>query len=110
MLAEFAEPRRKGIDIDGKPGDPVLAAAAGRVTYVGTGIQGMGKLVVIKHDNGFITVYAHNKDILVKEQQAVSRGQKIAELGSTDAERPKLHFQIRKGAAPVDPLLFLPKT
>jgi lipoprotein NlpD len=110
VLAEFAEPRRKGIDIDGKPGDPVLAAAAGRVTYVGTGIQGMGKLVVIKHDNGFITVYAHNKDILVKEQQAVSRGQKIAELGSTDAERPKLHFQIRKGAAPVDPLLFLPKT
>ena len=110
VLAEFAEPRRKGIDIGGKPGDPVLAAAAGRVTYVGTGIQGMGKLVVIKHDNGFITVYAHNKDILVKEQQAVARGQKIAEIGSTDAERPKLHFQIRKGAAPVDPLLYLPKT
>jgi lipoprotein NlpD len=110
VLAEFAEPRRKGIDIDGRPGDPVVAAAAGRVTYVGTGIQGMGKLVVIKHDNGYITVYAHNKDILVKEQQAVARGQKIAELGSTDAERPKLHFQIRKGAAPVDPLLYLPKT
>jgi lipoprotein NlpD len=110
ILAEFAEPRRKGIDIDGKPGDPVVAAAAGRVTYVGTGIQGMGKLVVIKHDNGFITVYAHNKDIVVKEQQAVARGQKIAEIGSTDAERPKLHFQIRKGAAPVDPLLYLPKT
>jgi lipoprotein NlpD len=110
LLAEFAEPRRKGIDIDGKPGDPVVAAAAGRVTYVGTGIQGMGKLVVIKHDNGFITVYAHNKDVVVKEQQAVARGQKIAEIGSTDAERPKLHFQIRKGAAPVDPLLYLPKT
>jgi lipoprotein NlpD len=110
VLAEFAGPRRKGIDIDGRPGDPVLAAAAGRVTYVGTGIQGMGKLVVIKHDNGFITVYAHNKDVLVKEQQAVARGQKIAEIGSTDAERPKLHFQIRKGAAPVDPLLYLPKT
>jgi lipoprotein NlpD len=110
VLAEFAEPRRKGIDIDGKPGDPVLAAAAGRVTYVGTGIQGMGKLVVIKHDNGFITVYAHNRDVVVKEQQAVARGQKIAELGSTDADRPKLHFQIRKGAAPVDPLLYLPKT
>jgi lipoprotein NlpD len=110
VLAEFAGPRRKGIDIDGRPGDPVVAAAAGRVTYVGTGIQGMGKLVVIKHDNGFITVYAHNRDVLVKEQQAVARGQKIAELGSTDAERPKLHFQIRKGAAPVDPLLYLPKT
>jgi lipoprotein NlpD len=110
VLAEFAEPRKKGIDIDGRPGDPVVAAAAGRVTYVGTGIQGMGKLVVIKHDNGFITVYAHNKDIVVKEQQAVARGQKIAEIGSTDAERPKLHFQIRKGAAPVDPMLYLPKT
>jgi lipoprotein NlpD len=110
ILAEFAEPRKKGIDIDGKPGAPVLAAAAGRVTYVGTGIQGMGKLVVIKHDNGFITVYAHNQDIVVKEQQAVARGQKIAEIGSTDAERPKLHFQIRKGAAPVDPMLYLPKS
>lgn len=110
VLAEFAEPRKKGIDIDGKPGDPVVAAAAGRVTYIGTGIPGMGKLVVIKHDNGFITVYAHNKDIVVKEQQAVARGQKIAEIGSTDAERPKLHFQIRKGAAAVDPMLYLPRS
>jgi lipoprotein NlpD len=110
VLAEFAEPRRKGIDIDGKPGDPIVAAAAGRVTYIGSGIPGMGKLVVIKHDNGFITVYAHNRDILVKEQQAVARGQKIAELGSTDAERPKLHFQIRKGASAVDPLLYLPRS
>jgi len=72
-------------------------------------IPGMGKLVVLKHDNGFITVYAHNRNILVKEKQAVARGQKIAELGSTDSERPKLHFQIRKGAAAVDPLLYLPK-
>jgi len=110
VLAEFAEPRRKGIDIDGKPGDPIVAAAAGRVTYIGTGIPGMGKLVVIKHDNGYITVYGHNRDILVKEQQAVAKGQKIAELGSTDSERPKLHFQIRKGASAVDPLLYLPKT
>jgi len=110
VLAEFAEPRKKGIDIDGKPGDPIVAAAAGRVTYIGTGIPGMGKLVVIKHDNGFITVYAHNRDIMVKEQQAVARGQKIAELGSTDSERPKLHFQIRKGAAAVDQLLYLPRS
>jgi lipoprotein NlpD len=110
VLAGFAEPRRKGIDIDGKPGDPVNAAAAGRVTYVGNGIPGLGKLVVIRHDQGFITVYAHNKDVLVKEQQAVTRGQKIAELGSTDADRPKLHFQIRKGASAVDPLLYLPKS
>jgi lipoprotein NlpD len=108
VLAGFAEPRSKGIDIDGKPGDPIVAAAAGRVTYTGTGIPGLGKLVVIKHDNGFITVYAHNREIVVKEQQAVSRGQKIAELGATDAERPKLHFQIRKGSAPVDPMRYLP--
>ena len=110
VLAGFAEPRRKGIDIDGKLGDPVNAAAAGRVTYVGSGIPGLGKLVVIRHDQGFITVYAHNKDVLVKEQQSVTRGQKIAELGSSDAERPKLHFQIRKGASAVDPLLYLPKS
>jgi lipoprotein NlpD len=108
VLAGFAEPRSKGIDIDGKIGDPVVAAAAGRVTYIGTGIPGLGKLVVIKHDNGYITVYAHNKDIMVKEQQAVARGQKIAELGNTDADRPKLHFQIRKGSAAVDPMRYLP--
>jgi lipoprotein NlpD len=109
VLAEFSNPRRKGIDIDGRPGDPIVAAAPGHVTYIGSGIPGMGKLVVIRHDNGFITVYAHNRDILVKEKQAVARGQQIALLGSTDAERPKLHFQIRKGAAAVDPLLYLPK-
>ncbi len=108
VIAGFAEPRSKGIDIDGKLGDPVVAAAAGRVTYIGSGIPGLGKLVVIKHDNGFITVYAHNRDIVVKEQQSVARGQKIAELGNTDADRPKLHFQIRKGAAAVDPMRYLP--
>ena len=104
VVAGFAEPRQKGIDIEGRNGDPVIAAAAGRVTYVGSGIPGLGKLIVIKHDQGYITVYAHNRDILVKEQQTVTRGQKIAELGE------KLHFQIRKGAAAVDPLLYLPKS
>jgi lipoprotein NlpD len=104
VVAGFAEPRQKGIDIQGKTGDAVIAAAGGRVTYVGSGIPGLGKLIVIKHDQGYITVYAHNKDILVKEQQSVTRGQKIAELGE------KLHFQIRKGAAAVDPLLYLPKS
>jgi lipoprotein NlpD len=104
VVAGFAEPRQKGIDIEGRSGDPVSAAAGGRVTYVGSGIPGLGKLIVIKHDQGYITVYAHNKDILVKEQQSVTRGQKIAELGE------KLHFQIRKGAAAVDPLLYLPKS
>jgi lipoprotein NlpD len=104
VVAGFAEPRQKGIDIEGRSGDAVIAAAAGRVTYVGSGIPGLGKLIVIKHDQGYITVYAHNKDILVKEQQSVTRGQKIAELGD------KLHFQIRKGAAAVDPLLYLPRS
>lgn len=104
VVAGFAEPRQKGIDIEGRSGDPVSAAAPGRVTYVGSGIPGLGKLIVIKHDQGYITVYAHNKDILVKEQQSVTRGQKIAELGE------KLHFQIRKGAAAVDPLLYLPRS
>ena len=108
VLTAFSEPRSKGIDIDGKLGDPVVAAAPGRVTYTGTGIPGLGKLVVIKHDNGFITVYAHNREVLVKEQQTVARGQKIAEVGKTDADRPMLHFQIRKGAVPVDPMLYLP--
>lgn len=108
VIAGFAEPRSKGIDIDGKLGDPIVAAAAGRVTYIGSGIPGLGKLVVIKHENGFITVYAHNRDIVVKEQQAVTRGQKIAELGASDADRPKLHFQIRKGSAAVDPMRYLP--
>jgi len=108
VIAGFSEPRSKGIDIDGKLGEPVVAAAPGRVTYIGSGIPGLGKLVVIKHDNGFITVYAHNRAILVKEQQTVARGQKIAELGATDSDRPKLHFQIRKGAAAVDPLRYLP--
>jgi lipoprotein NlpD len=104
VVAGFAEPRQKGIDIEGRSGDAVIAAAPGRVTYVGSGIAGLGKLIVIRHDQGYITVYAHNKDILVKEQQSVTRGQKIAELGE------KLHFQIRKGAAAVDPLLYLPKS
>jgi lipoprotein NlpD len=110
LLSGFASGRQKGIDIEGKVGDPVIAAAAGRVTYVGSGIPGLGKLVVIRHEQGFITVYAHNKDIMVKEQQQVTRGQKIAEVGASDAERPKLHFQIRKGSAAVDPLLYLPKS
>ena len=108
VLAEFAEPRRKGIDIDGKPGDPIVASAPGHVTYIGSGIPGMGKLVVLKHDNGFITVYAHNRNILVKEKQAVARGQKIAEMGSSDTDRVKLHFEIRRLGKPMDPLRFLP--
>jgi lipoprotein NlpD len=76
--------------------------------YTGTGIRGYGKLIVIKHDNGFNSVYAHNREILVKEGQNVTRGQKIAELGDSDADAPKLHFEIRKSGKPVDPLRYLP--
>lgn len=108
LLAKFSEPSSKGVDIGGKPGDPVVAAAAGQVLYTGTGIRGFGKLIVIRHDNGFSSVYAHNREILVKEGQNVARGQRIAEMGDSDADRPKLHFEIRKSGKPVDPLRYLP--
>jgi lipoprotein NlpD len=108
LLAGFAEPTSKGLDIGGKPGDPVVAAAPGRVIYIGTGIRGYGKLIVIKHDNNFNSVYAHNREILVKQDQTVARGQKIAELGDTDADAPMLHFEIRKSGKPVDPAKYLP--
>jgi lipoprotein NlpD len=108
VLAGFSEPRNKGVDIEGKPGDPVVAAASGRVIYVGAGIPGLGKFIVVRHENGFNTVYAHNRENLVKMDQTLTRGQKIAELGSTDADTPKLHFQIRKFGTPLDPLKYLP--
>jgi lipoprotein NlpD len=108
LLAGFSEPNNKGLDIAGKPGDPVFAAASGRVMYTGTGIRGYGKLIVIKHDNNFNSVYAHNREILVKEGQNVTRGQRIAELGDTDADSPELHFEIRKSGKPVDPAKYLP--
>ena len=108
VLTGFSEPANKGVDIAGKPGDPVVAAASGRVIYIGTGIRGYGKLIVIKHDNNFNSVYAHNREILVKQDQAVARGQQIAELGDTDADAPKLHFEIRKSGKPVDPAKYLP--
>ncbi|HET9735371.1 MAG TPA: M23 family metallopeptidase, partial [Burkholderiales bacterium] len=108
LLAGFSEPNNKGLDIGGKAGDPVVAAAAGQVLYTGTGIRGFGKLIVIRHEGGFSSVYAHNRQILVKEGQSVSRGQRIAELGDTDADRPKLHFEIRKAGKPVDPMRYLP--
>ncbi len=108
LLTGFAEPTSKGVDIGGKSGDPVVAAASGRVIYIGTGIRGYGKLIVIKHDNNFNSVYAHNREILVKQDQPVARGQKIAEMGDTDADTPKLHFEIRKSGKPVDPVKYLP--
>ena len=110
VIAAFEQTRGKGVDIDGKVGDPIVASAKGKVTYVGSGIRGLGKLLIIQHSDEYLTVYAHTSQILVKEQQVVERGQKIAEIGSSDAERPMLHFQIRKSGRPLDPKQFLPSS
>jgi len=98
----------KGIDIAGAAGDPVIAAADGKVMYSGNGVRGLGNLVIINHQSGFITAYAHNRALLVKTGQNVTRGAKIAEVGQTDTTTPKLHFEIRRQGTPVDPLQYLP--
>ncbi|MDN0084904.1 peptidoglycan DD-metalloendopeptidase family protein [Crenobacter sp. SG2305] len=97
----------KGIDIPGKPGQPIYAAADGKVVYSGSGLRGYGKLIIIKHDKTFLSAYAHNSSLLVKEGQAVRKGQKIAEMGNTDADQVKLHFEIRRFGKPVDPAQYL---
>jgi lipoprotein NlpD len=109
VLAKFSDPTSKGVDIAAKPGDPVLASASGRVVYSGSGLRGYGKLVIIKHNQTYLSAYAHNSQILVKEGQNVTKGQKIAEAGATDYDAPKLHFEIRRLGKPVDPLKFLPE-
>lgn len=108
VSAGFDEGKTKGLVIAGKAGDPVLAAADGRVVYAGSGLRGYGNLVILKHNSTYLTAYAHNQTLLVKEDQAVRRGQKIAEMGSTDADRVQLHFEIRKQGKPVDPARLLP--
>ena len=107
-FSEAGDNANKGLDLAGKTGDPVLAAAAGKVVYAGSGLRGYGNLVIVKHDSTYLSAYAHNSKILVKEGDSVSRGQKIAEVGSSDADQPKLHFEIRKLGKPVDPLALLP--
>jgi len=108
VIASFDEGKVKGLVFGGKAGDPVLAAADGRVVYAGSGLRGYGNLVILKHNNTYLTAYAHNQVLLVKEEQAVRRGQKIAEMGSTDAESVRLHFEIRKMGKPIDPAKLLP--
>ncbi|HMM54368.1 MAG TPA: peptidoglycan DD-metalloendopeptidase family protein [Candidatus Desulfobacillus sp.] len=108
LLAAFEEGGNKGVDIEGRIGDPVLAAEAGKVTYAGSGIRGYGNLLIIQHANGLSSVYAHNSRLLAKEGQQVARGQKIAELGSSDSDQAKLHFEIRRQGKPLDPLKLLP--
>lgn len=108
VLAGFDEVKNKGLDIGGMTGAPVLAAGDGRVVYVGAGLRGYGNLIIIKHNNIYLTAYAHNQTLLVKEDQSVRKGQKIAEMGSSDADRVKLHFEIRRQGKPVDPAKYLP--
>lgn len=108
LLAGFDESKNKGLDIAGKAGDPVMASADGRVVYAGAGLRGYGNLIILKHNNTFLTAYAHNRTLLVKEDQSVRKGQKIAEMGNSDADRVKLHFEIRRQGKPVDPAKYLP--
>ena len=109
VLAGFSKSTNKGVDILGKIGDPVFASASGRVVYSGTGLRGYGKLIIIKHNDTYLSAYAHNSNLLVKEGQSVVKGQKIAEIGNSDSPQVKLHFEIRRQGEPVDPMKFLPE-
>lgn len=109
VVGNFSETANlKGIDIAGAAGQPVFASAAGSVVYAGTGLRGYGKLIIIKHNKTYLSAYAHNRDILVKEGQSVGKGQKIAEMGNTDTSDVKLHFEIRRLGKPMDPARYLP--
>jgi lipoprotein NlpD len=108
VIASFEDTRSKGVAISGKAGDPVYAAADGRVVYAGSGLRGYGNLVIIKHNETLLTAYAHNQTLLVREDQVVRRGQKIAEMGSSDTDRVKLHFEVRRRGKPIDPTKVLP--
>lgn len=108
VIAGFDEVKNKGLDLGGAPGDAVVAAADGRVVYAGSDLRGYGNLIILKHNNVYLTAYAHNRKLLVKEDQTVKKGQKIAEMGSSDADRVKLHFEVRRQGKPVDPAKYLP--
>ena len=106
VTGEFSE-TNKGIDIAGKVGEPVLAASDGKVVYAGNSLRGYGNLVIVKHDNTYLTAYAHNSKLLVKEGDTVRKGQKIAEMGDTDTTAAKLHFELRVNGKPVNPTPYL---
>jgi len=99
----------KGIDIKGKLGEPVYAASSGKVVYAGTGLVGYGKLLILKHNENYLSAYGHNRNLLVKEGEKVKVGQRIAEIGDTGTDEVKLHFEIRHNGKPVDPIKLLPK-
>ena len=107
-MAGFDDAKNKGLDIAGRAGDAVIASADGRVVYAGAGLRGYGNLIILKHNNTFLTAYAHNQTLLVKEDQTVKKGQKIAEMGNSDSDKVKLHFEIRRQGKPVDPAKYLP--
>ena len=107
VVEEFSEGKNKGIDIAGKLGDPVQAAADGKVVYAGNSLRGYGNLIIVKHDNTYLTAYAYNRSLLLKEGDSVRKGQKIAEMGDTDANAVKLHFELRVNGKPVNPLPYL---
>jgi len=108
VLARFDGSRNKGIDIGGTAGEPVKAAEGGKVVYAGNGLRGYGNLVIIKHNATFLTAYAHNRKLMVKEGGMVTKGQEIATMGSSDADRVALHFEVRRLGKPVNPLTYLP--
>lgn len=100
---------QKGIDIAGRLGQPIYAAASGEVVYSGKGLRGYGRLIIIKHNDDYFSAYAHNRRLLVKDDQRVKKGQHIADMGSTEADRPMLHFEVRRDGKPVNPLHYLPR-
>lgn len=108
ILNTFDDSRNKGINIGGAAGTPVKAAADGRVVYAGNGLRGYGNLIIVKHDATYLTAYAHNRALMVKEGDSVTKGQKIAEMGNSDSDRVMLHFEVRRQGKPVDPLKYLP--
>ena len=108
LIAGFDDVKNKGLKIAGKLGDPVVASADGRVVYAGSGLRGYGNLVILKHNETYLTAYAHNQTLLVKEDQTVRKGQRIADMGSSDADKVMLHFEVRRQGKPVDPAKYLP--
>ncbi|WP_153111434.1 peptidoglycan DD-metalloendopeptidase family protein [Propionivibrio limicola] len=109
VVATFSDGGNKGVDISGRAGDAVIAAGDGKVVYSGAGLRGYGKLVIIKHNATYLSAYAHNQTLLVREGQSVVKGQRIAEMGNSDADQVKLHFEVRRQGKPVDPLKYLPQ-
>jgi lipoprotein NlpD len=109
VVTSFSKSGGKGIDIAGKLGQPILAASGGHVVYSGSGVIGYGQLIIVKHNKRYLSAYAHNNKILVKEGDTVKGGQRIAEMGRSGSNRAMLHFEIRRDGKPIDPMRYLPK-